>query len=300
MQILSPFLRIGVLRGGPSPEYDISLKSGAEVLRHLNETHKPVDIFVSRDNKWHIQGLERSPERILKQVDVVWNALHGAYGEDGRVQEVLNYHGIPYTGSDKFSSALGVNKQIAKERISSLGVKTPVYLVVRNTDSAGQKAKEIWNGIPNPLLVKPGTGGSSLGVSIAKTFTELLMAMENILSQYESVLVEEYISGKAVSCYVTDNFRGQSIYAFPPTGVISIKEREALEDIAKRVHSLFSLSLYSKSDFVVSPRRGIYFLEVNTTPKLQADSTLLESLAAVGVSVKDFIHHVISLALGRK
>ena len=87
---LSSSLRIGVLRGGPSSEYDVSLKSGHEVLKHLSQTHKPLDIFISRNGTWHVQGIERSPERILKHVDVIFNALHGKFGEDGRVQEILD------------------------------------------------------------------------------------------------------------------------------------------------------------------------------------------------------------------
>ena len=78
-------IRVGVLRGGPSSEYDISLKTGGHVLRHLKEdTYIPQDIFISRDGVWHARGFESTPERILKNVDVVFNALHGEYGEDGR------------------------------------------------------------------------------------------------------------------------------------------------------------------------------------------------------------------------
>src|SRR4051812_28058000 len=110
MTTLPSSLRIGVLRGGPSPEYDASLKTGGHVLKYLNETHKPLDIFISKDGTWHVQGIERKPERILKQVDVVWNALHGLYGEDGGVQEILNHHGVPYTGSDRMASAVAMNK----------------------------------------------------------------------------------------------------------------------------------------------------------------------------------------------
>ncbi len=305
MQTLPSSLHIGVLRGGPSPEYDISLKSGANVLKHLSETHRPLDIFISRDGKWHMQGVEKSPERILKNVDVVFNALHGTYGEDGGVQEVLNHLGIPYTGSGRLESAITMNKWLTKERAISVGIKTPVFAIVRETDNLSEKLEEISNSIPYPLIVKPACGGSSLGLYKVDSYTELFSALETVLSQHGSAVVEEYIVGKDFSCNVTDNFRGQETYVFPPVSLasaspLSRKETQNLENTSKKIHDILGLSHYSKSDFVISPRRGVYFLEINTTPKLKDDSSLYKSLESVGVSVKEFIHHIISLALNKK
>src|SRR6185436_14653347 len=108
-------IRVGVLRGGPSPEYKVSLETGRSVLENLPEEHyTPVDIFISRDGVWHEAGLPVRPEKILKKVDVVWNALHGAYGEDGEVQKLLDQLGTLYTGSGALSSAMGMNKITSK------------------------------------------------------------------------------------------------------------------------------------------------------------------------------------------
>ena len=297
-------LRIGVLRGGPSPEYDVSLQSGGHVLQNLSNTHKPFDIFISKDGTWHIHGIERSRERILKQLDVVWNALHGSYGEDGKLQELLSHHGIKYTGSDKFASAIAMNKAMAKEQVKVAGIKTPVFIIVRREDSMIDKAKEIFNSIPHPLMVKPTCGGSSIGLYIVRTFNELLSALEQVLSVHGSAIVEEYISGKSVSGFITEDFRNQPIYTFPAivtsSGSVSTKETRAVEDMAKQVHNMLQLSHYSKSDFIVSPRRGIYFLEVNTVPKLEKKSLLLQALETVGVDTVHFIHHMLSLAVNRK
>ena len=297
-------LRIGVLRGGPSPEYDVSLQSGGHVLQNLSNTHKPFDIFISKDGTWHIHGIERSRERILKQLDVVWNALHGSYGEDGKLQELLSHHGIKYTGSDKFASKIAMNKTMAKEQIKVAGIKTPVSIIVRREDSMIDKAKEIFNSIPHPLMVKPTCGGSSIGLYIVRTFNELLSALEQVLSVHGSAIVEEYISGKSVSGFITEDFRNQPIYTFPAivtsSGSVSTKETRAVEDMAKQVHNMLQLSHYSKSDFIVSPRRGIYFLEVNTVPKLEKKSLLLQALETVGVDTVHFIHHMLSLAVNRK
>ncbi len=325
MNVLPHSLRIGVIRGGTSPEYDVSLRTGANVLEHLSETHKPIDIFVSGDGTWHMHGLEKSPERILKNVDVVFNALHGKYGEDGEVQEILEHHGVPYTGSSRFPSAIAMNKWMVKERVKMLGVKTPVYGVVRRTDDLGAKAKEIFNSIPHPLVVKPANGGSSQGVSKVSSFKELLSALENILANYDMALVEEFISGKEATLGVIDNFRSKDIYTLPLIEIVppkdnlfdyeskyngqsreicpgnfTDKEKREIERVSGLVHKHFGLEHYSRSDFIVSPRRGVYFLEVNTLPGLTKESLFPKSLDAVGVSVKEFLHHVLELALKRK
>ena len=319
-------LHIGVVRGGPSPEYDVSLKSGANVLKHLSETHRPIDIFISKDGRWHINGVERSPERILKNVDVVYNALHGAYGEDGGIQEVLDYHGIPYTGSDKLSSALAMNKFLTKERAIKAGVKTPIYFFVRENEDPAGKLNQIHKNLPYPLITKPASSGSSFGITLANNPDELLRGLQTAMSSGGGALVEEYIPGREATCGVLENFRGQNTYALPPIEIVhaspqnffdydakysgqsqeicpgrfSADEKREIERMSALVHDALGLRHYSRSDFIVSPKRGIYFLEINTLPGLTNESLLPKSLDAVGMKFKDFLHHVIGLALDRK
>ncbi len=300
MDKLPTSLRIGVIRGGPSTEYDESLLTGEYVLSHLRETHKPLDIFISKDGTWHIQGIERTPDRILKYTDVIWNALHGSFGEDGGIQEILNRHGIPYTGSDRYASAIAMNKAMTKERVSSMGVKTPVFAIVRREDNLAEKAKEIFSSIPHPMMVKPTCGGSALGVYIARTYKELLGTLEAILEMHGSAIVEEYISGKSVSCLVAEGLRGEDFYAFPTDIKVGKRDSGEVLEISKLIHDELGLRHFSKSDFIVSPRRGIYFLEINTQPKLSRDSIVHKSLEAVGVKAKDFIDHILGLALNKQ
>lgn len=290
-------LKIGVLRGGYPPENDLSIKSGAHVLKVLSETHSPIDIFISKDGTWHIQGLERSPERILKNIDIVWNSLHGNYGEDGGVQEILQNHGVKFTGSERYPSAIAGNKFLTKEHLTPFGIKTPVHKVVKKSENILQKAKEVWNSMIHPFALKPSKGGSAFGFTVVENFEDLNSALEYLLQNHESVLVEEFIPGVSVSCLVTEDFRGQDLYAFPPTLPISREEADIVEEYAKKVHKLLNLSHYSQSDFIVSPRRGIYFLEVNTVPKLTEKSLATKAIESVGSTPKEFIHHVISLSL---
>jgi D-alanine-D-alanine ligase len=296
-ETLPPSLRIGVLRGGPSPEYDLSLLSGQNVLKNLGETHNPVDIFISKDGVWHVNGVERSPERALRNLDVVWNALHGSFGEDGKVQEILEGHAIKYTGSGRYPSAISMNKQLSKEHAISMGIKTPVYLFVRRSDSITEKAKEIFHSIPHPLAVKPAHGGSAFGFAVVNNYSELLEALDALLEKYDSVLVEEFINGVPASCLVTENFREMPLYAFPPSRRLMPNETKVVEEYAKMIHKLFELSHYSQSDFMIAPKRGVYFLEVNNLPKLTPKSLAGKALESVGVKMKDFIHHVIHLSL---
>ena len=92
-------IKVGVLRGGPSSEYEVSLKSGAEILANLRQDkYEPRDVFISKSGVWHDRGIEKSPERVIGTVDVVINGMHGEYGEDGQVQKTLEAHRVPFTG----------------------------------------------------------------------------------------------------------------------------------------------------------------------------------------------------------
>ncbi len=290
-------LKIGVLRGGYPPENDLSIKSGAHVLKVLSDTHSPIDIFISKDGTWHIQGVERSPERILKSVDVVWNSLHGNFGEDGGVQDFLQNHGVKFTGSGRYSSAIAANKFLAKEHLIPHGIKTPVHKLIKKGEDVLQKAKEVWSSMVHPFALKPAKGGSAFGFTVVESFDDLAGALEYLLQNHESVLVEEFIPGTSVSCLVTEGFRGHELYAFPSSLPLNREDAEVVEDYAKKVHKILNLSHYSQSDFIVSPRRGIYFLEVNTVPKLTEKSLAGKAIESVGSSPKEFVHHVISLTI---
>ena len=92
-------IRVGVVRGGPGHEYEVSLKTGQSVLKYLApEKYQVKDILITRDGTWHVNGLETTPDRLTPQVDLIFNALHGEYGEDGEIQALLDDLGIPYTG----------------------------------------------------------------------------------------------------------------------------------------------------------------------------------------------------------
>lgn len=333
MQTLPDSLRIGVIRGGPSSEYDVSLQSGAHILELLSETHRPIDIFISKDGTWHMHGIEKSPEKILKNVDVVWNALHGEYGEDGKVQEILAHHGVKFNGAEKYPSALAMNKWLTKEHLKKFGIKTPTYALVRQTDDLKERSKEIFSSIPGPLVVKPVGGGSSIGIKIVNNYIDFYNALYEVLSSESDALIEEFIVGREATVGVIENFRDSKTYVLPPIeikyggensnkemgvdfwdyeskyggesqeicpGNFNAKEKREMEALSALVHDHLGLRHYSRSDFIVSPKRGIYFLEVNTLPGFTKNSLFPLALKSVGSSVKDFVHHVLLLSLNGK
>jgi D-alanine-D-alanine ligase len=316
-------LRVGVLRGGPSSEYEVSLKTGAAILNNLPEHYSGHDIFISRDGVWHKDGLARSPDRALKHIDVVFNGLHGEYGEDGKVQKLLDTLGVPYTGSGAFASAVGMNKALSKIAFEKHGIKTPFYTTVKNTDPLKEKIEYTFKHFVLPVVVKPSTTGSSVGVTIVRNFHNLEQAINKALTYSPTVLIEEYIQGKEATCGVVDHFRGEKAYSLLPVEIIqpvesdffdyeakyggksheicpgrfSRSEMEEIQRLAKHVHHSLGLRHYSRTDMIVSPTRGVYVLEVNTLPGLTAQSLLPLSFEAVGTNFKDMLHHVIQLAL---
>ena len=331
------------MRGGPSSEYDVSLKTGTAILNALRgplvDEYQAIDIFIDRAGVWHIDGIQVSPADLSSRIDVVINALHGAFGEDGTVQSILEAHGVPFTGSPSFASALGMNKAHAKESFKRQGVKTPLGKVISASDifiNADLVAVELFRSFPMPVIMKPVSGGSSIGVSVAGTIAELVPALQSA-AEHGDVLVEEFISGGVEATVgVVEGFRGQELYALPvieirvprgkvlsdavfdyakkyaaspvdaPPVALAVQEiipasfspeiKSALEDLAKKAHASVGARHYSRTDFIVHPRRGIYALEINTLPGLTEQSLVPRALSAVGSNVHEFVRHIISLA----
>lgn len=315
-------IRVGVLRGGLSSEYDVSLKTGDSVLRHLPGKYQPVDILITKDGTWHAGGLPISPHNLHTVADVVFNALHGEFGEDGQVQKILDTANLPYTGSGHFASAVGMNKIYAKDIFAKNGLKVARHFAVDRNDDPEMIMREVFLKLAPPWIVKPANGGSSVGMSLVRHAHDLPAAVELALNYSDTALIEEYIRGREATCGVVENTRDQKIYALLPVEIIkpqessffdyeakysgasqeicpgnfSEEEKRELERLAAKVHEVLGLRHYSRTDFILSPR-GIYVLEVNTLPGLTEQSLLPKSLKAVGIAYPDFLDHVISLAL---
>lgn len=330
-------IKVGVIRGGTSLEYDVSLNTGSNVLSHLrgeylNKIYKSIDIFIDKEGIWHINGKPVSIEDVFHSTDVIFNALHGDFGEDGKVQQMLDQWQIPYTGSGAFASALSYNKVLAKDQFTILNIKTPKYIVIPrasfddNLESYSIKiAKQIHDKISPSWILKPLSGGSSFGMKICRTYPELINVFMNGINKDSDILVEELIEGKEATVGVINNFREKKIYTLPPveiripknkdffdyeakyTGVteeicpgnFTKDEKDELERLAGLIHVSLNLSHYSRSDFIINHKKGIYALEVNTLPGLTDESLLPKMLNSVGSDLPQFIDHLLKLALKR-
>lgn len=317
---------VGVLRGGPSREHDVSLKTGHSILAHLPEERFTVrDIYIDREGVWHERGRATTPDRVLSCVDAVVIGLHGEYGEDGEVQKLLERYGVPYTGSDSFASYVAMHKVMTKERAKDLGVLTPKYRFVEEGTDTHAAATEIVRSFHQPVIVKPVRWGSSVGISIVGGFQPVHAAIEALLAEGSGgVLVEELIRGTEATAGVVEGLRGEALYALPPIEIVPPEKdffsydakysgatreivpgrfpkatQEELMRLARTMHDGLGLKHYSRSDFIVSPK-GIYFIETNTLPGMTSESLLPKSLAAVGVSFPDFLSHLVDLALAGK
>ncbi len=316
---------VGVLRGGPSREHSISLKTGAAILANLpSEKYVARDIYIDKSGQWHERGRPISPERVLRQIDVALIGLHGEYGGSGEVQRLLERFSVPYAGADSLGSYLATHKLLAKARARDAKLLTPAYHYIESAADSEAATHEIIHNFVQPVIVKPVGWGSSVGVSLVGGYAPVLAAIEKLFAEgAPRVLVEEYIRGREATISVVEGLRGEVLYVSPSVEIIPPKGgifsydakcagdvrhscpgnfsrviTEELQRVAKVIHRALGLRHYSRSDFIVSPK-GIYYLETNTLPGLMKESLLPKSLAAVGVPFPDFLEHLVNLAQTR-
>lgn len=313
--------RVAVLRGGPSTEYDVSLKTGSEVLRALRELDYPhKDVVITKSGDWLESGIVRSPEKALEAVDVVFVALHGQYGEDGQVQRILQRLNIPFTGSNAFSSAIAFNKELTKRSLAEHNILMPKHHRI-SREQRNYLAPEIdliIERIGEESFVKPVGGGSSIGAKYIPHKEALRAALEELLLTHEAVMVEEFIRGREATVGVLQHFRDQEHYVLPPIEIVppggtpffsydvkyngttqeicpgrfSYGEKSKLSEAALIAHTALHCSHYSRSDFIV--RDGdVYFLEINTLPGLTGESLFPKAAAAVGLEFNELVKHLV-------
>ena len=296
------------------------------MLRNLPHRYHPQDILITRDGTWHMAGAPIYPEMLAQKSDVVFNALHGFYGEDGKIQQALESFGLPYTGSGVVASAIGMNKILAREVFSKHEFKLPRADTVSFHESAEESAHRVFRSMSPPWIVKPSSAGSSVGVQLARSLVGLGEAIREARKHSERVLIEEFIGGREATVCVVDAFGGGRVHALPPIeirkpagrpvfdfnlkygseveeicpGDFDFSTRLILETLAVKAHEAIKARHYSRSDFIISPKRGIYLLEINTLPGLTEESLLLKALAAIDCSFGDFLDHILTLAIAEK
>ena len=351
-------MKIVVLGGGISTERHVSLVSGTSVCRALRERgHKAifVDMFLGLENyegplekafdapdgfcgqvaiKKTTPDLEavkasrkfKSPSRLGKNVldicalaDCVFLGLHGADGEDGKIQAALDLMGVPYTGSGPLSSGMAMDKAVAKMVMDCCGVLTPKG---RELSYSREDIPELAESLPVPCAVKVVGGGSSIGVELPDTREQLRSALENILQYGNRILVEEKIVGRELTVPVLEGRYLSPIEIVPPEGMsfdyvakyqsgdegareicpapISKAERELVGEAALRLHRALGLSVYSRADFILDREGRAWCLEVNTLPGMTPNSLIPKAAAIEGMSYGELCEKIVCLSMEEK
>jgi D-alanine-D-alanine ligase len=246
----------------------------------------------------------------VRQTDVVFLALHGGAGEDGRLQALLDLVGVPYTGSGYLGSGLAMDKQISKQLFERAGVPTPAYCL------APADAATVAREVGFPVVVKPSKQGSTVGLTVVRAPQALAEAIATAYAFDDEVLIEAYIEGReltvgilgeralpvveirpkhAIYDYECKYTKGMSEYLVPAP--LTDEQAETLQELAQRAHRALKLRGYSRIDFRMDPQGRVFCLEANSLPGLTQTSLLPKAAAAAGISFPELCDQIVRAAL---
>jgi D-alanine-D-alanine ligase len=298
--------RIGVLMGGLSSEREVSLETGRGVLAALRERgHDAVPI------DWKEGGPTLSALVYGARPDVVWNALHGTYGEDGAVQGFLTCAHIPCTGSGILASSLAMDKVMSKRIFESNDIPTPPWMVIPAADDHAN-LPEGWDA---PVVIKPAQEGSSVGVTVCLEAGEVGPALERARSYHGPTLIERYIPGAEIHIGVLDDEVLGSIEVRPAKGFYDYDAKYCRDDTeylipttlapeliaraeatALRAHQALGCSGHSRVDLRIDDAGQPFVLEVNTLPGMTSHSLLPKIAAHRGIRYADLCERILASA----
>jgi D-alanine-D-alanine ligase len=298
--------KIGVLMGGYSTEKEISMKSGQAIEESLRRQGcRVVGISVERDVAERIRG---------EAIDLAVIALHGRGGEDGAIQGLLEVLGVPYTGSGILASAIGMNKAMTKRLLQYYGLPTPEYTVLRSPDGIIDPPA----GFQFPLVIKPASEGSTVGVSIVRGPRELVPALNEGFKYDSRVLLEEYIAGREITGGILDHeplplveiIPKESFYDYRakytagmteyivPAG-LSSEQTEEIRQLALKVYEAVGCEGCARVDFRLTEKDQPYILEINTVPGMTETSLLPKAAQAAGMEYDALVGRIVRGALER-
>ena len=344
-----------VLAGGLSTERDVSFKTGAMVAAALKENgHRVIllDVFMGYSDKEEdlTNVFDRADEisvkvanipeiapdlakvkasrkdqsncffgpnviRMCQLADVVFMALHGENGENGKLQAAFDLLGVRYTGSDYLSSAIAMNKGMAKEFFRANGIPTPVGISMTR---AGREDDVTKLGLRLPCVVKPCCGGSSIGVTIVRSQEEFSGALDEAFRWENELIIEEYVQGREFSVGVMEGKALPVIEIAPIQGfydyknkykagsavetcpaVLSAELTQRMQHYAEEVARVIGLNTYSRMDFLLNEQEEIFCLEANTLPGMTPTSLLPQEAAVIGMNFNQLCEKIIEISLRR-
>ena len=307
----SNFGRIGVLMGGPSSEREISLKSGKAVFEVLKQIGLGVTaIDIKTDN------IEENTDLIKSNnINCAFIAMHGYFGEDGTIQQILENLKLPYTGSGVFASKLAMDKIESRKIFEKNGLKVPRYKEIDKTSYFSSQLSALSFQLGFPLVIKPATHGSSVGLSIIGREEDLDNAIASAFIFDQRAIIEEYIKGRELTVGILDNSALPVIEIVPkkmffdfeakykPGMTDYIVPAELEEGVAKKTmdaalsaHKLLGCFGCSRVDMILSEDNQPCVLEVNTIPGLTSTSLLPKAAKTAGIDFSDLCLTLIKLA----
>lgn len=296
-------VKVVVLMGGDSSERGVSLMSGGEVIRNLDKNK--YDVF-KIDPAFELEKIKKM------KPDIVFIALHGRYGEDGQVQDLLDSWNFIYTGSRGDACRNGLDKINFNKILEKKGIKVPKALLIRNKKEV-KKVKLIF-----PVVVKPVIGGSSIGVSIVKESGDLGKAIDEAFKYDSKILIQEYIKGMEITCGIIGNkkplvlplveicpkkdfFDYESKYSpelcdeiIPAR--ISNDLTKRIQKLSKEIYRIIGCRGFSRIDFILKNKIP-YPLEINMIPGLTPNSLLPKEAKAAGISYPELLDKIIEVAM---
>lgn len=307
-------VRVGILRGGVNENYETSLKEGSNMISYVTENLPnkcvPVDIFVDNTNVWHIQGVPILPFDLIHKVDVLWDTTMPA------LSQVLDGH-IPLFKIPHFAGSMASSKALLKEHMKTIGVEMPMHMILLpyQEDLDGSidgyvmtKAREVHAKFGAPWLVKSFSKDSNIGVHVAKTFPELMNAIEDLMKHNKSILVEELIPGKRGGVHTIGGFRGEPLYhmlpyeirkngVLEPIGNFNDTENKKLYALAENIYNHLGAGNYLHFNFVLHKRGAIYVTDIKLAPDFIDGTALARSSNTVGTKAQEVFEHILNKTL---
>lgn len=304
--------KVGVVRGGPSSEYKVSLDTGRAILETLKELmHDTSDVVITQDGDWICRGLPADAQKICQRNDIVWNCLHGEYGEDGQFENSISGLGAKVIGKTGWGSALTLNKDSAKRHAESYGFPVLPHVIIKPEDE--NKARKVHNAFAGPWIIKPVKGGSSYGIHVAKSYPELDRKLEDINID---VLVEPLYKGREIVVGVVPELRGKKWYStvvlelkkdgdalrsedlesgnydLLPLKSYGMEQKHALSEMSEIIGDVFGLNYMYLAQWVETPR-GYFLIDIDALPALHENSIFRKSAEHSGVTLKEIVENIL-------
>lgn len=285
--------KIAVLMGGLSSEREVSLVSGSSVLKVLKDM-KLNAVGIDTD-----RNIAQKLERIKPAVAFI--LLHGELGEDGSAQGLLEIMGIPYTGCGIFASAASMDKDISKILFRASGINTPDWIVLKKFEPFDEIKKY-------PVIVKPSSCGSTIGIAAAANKSEFESAAKNAFKYGEKIIVEDFIEGKEITVAVLDGKALPVIEIIPKSGFYDYKAKyqkngsqhiiparigektyKTAQKYAEKIYKIFDCRAVCRADMIVDKNGKIWVLENNTIPGMTPSSLVPDAAKYAGISFEDLV-----------